>query len=321
MLKSMGRRGLLLTALLGTITGIAQAQDYPNRPITLVHGLAVGGQVDISVRVMASALSKKLNVPVIVQAKPGAAQAIAITAIARAAPDGYSIGHFYQGALSTVPLIQPVSYSPEDLAPIIAWQMSPQVLAVRADAPYRNLAELVPAAKVPPGLIFGHNGKGSVTFLAPTIFANVAGISLQDVPFKGETETIAALMGGHIQLGSLTQVAAAPLLEAGRIRILVTFAKVRSPELPTVPTFEEQGFKVPIQVPVGMMFAPKGTPESIMAKVHDAVREIIEDERMKQEFAALKQVLYYMDAKSITELIETERKTYLPILREAGLIK
>jgi tripartite-type tricarboxylate transporter receptor subunit TctC len=217
--------------------------------------------------------------------------------------------------------MQPVSYTPEDLAPIIAWQMSPQVLAVRADAPYRNLAELVPAAKANPGLTFGHNGKGSVTFLAPTVFASVAGISLQDVPFKGEAETISALLGGHIQMGSLTQVAAAPLLEAGRIRILVTFAKVRTAELPTVPTFEEQGFKVPIEVPVGMLFAPKGTPAPIVAKLHDAVKEIIEDERMKKEFAALKQVLYYMDGRAITELIETERKTYMPILKEAGLIK
>jgi tripartite-type tricarboxylate transporter receptor subunit TctC len=314
-------QGGLFGVLLAAVTPLAQAQDFPSKPISLVHGLAVGGQVDTSVRVLAGALSKKLNVPVIVQAKPGAGQAIAITSIVRSAPDGYSIGHFYQGALSTVPLMQPVNYTPEDLAPILAWQMSPQVLAVRADAPYRNLAELVPAAKASPGLTFGHNGKGSVTFLAPTLFASVAGVSLQDVPFKGEAETIAALLGGHIQLGSLTQVAAAPLLEAGRIRILVTFAKVRSPELPTVPTFEEQGFKVPIQVPVGMLFAPKGTPEPILKRLHDAVKEIIEDERMKKEFAALKQVIYYMDAQAITELIATERKTYMPILKEAGLIK
>lgn len=313
-------RGFVL-ALATACSGIALAQDWPSRPIFITHGLSVGGQVDISVRLLGDALSKKLGVPVVVQAKPGAGQAIAIAAVVKSAPDGYNIGNFYQGALTTVPLLQPVSYTPEDLAPIIGWQMSPQVLAARADAPFRNLAELAAAAKANPGMAFGHNGKGSVTFMAPTLFARAAGVQLQDVQFKGEAETITALLGGHIPLGSLTQVAAAPLLEAGKIRILVTYAKVRTPELPSVPTFAEQGYKLPIEVPVGMLFAPKGTPAPVLAKLHDAVHEIIQDEKMKKEFAAIKQVLYYMDAKSITELIDNERKAYLPVLKEAGLVK
>jgi tripartite-type tricarboxylate transporter receptor subunit TctC len=183
------------------------------------------------------------------------------------------------------------------------------------------LAELVAASKLTPDLAFGHNGKGSVTFMAPTVFAKEAGIRFEGIQFKGETETITALLGGHIPLGSLTQVAAVPLLEAGKIRVLVTFAKVRSAALPNAPTFEEQGFKVPIQVPVGMLFAPKNTPTHVINKIHDSVREIIQDDKMKKEFANIKQVLYYMDGKSIRELIDSERQTYGPILKEAGLTK
>lgn len=310
-----------VAALATACAGAALAQDYPSKPIFITHGLAVGGQVDISVRLLGEALSKKLNVPVVVQAKPGAGQAIAIAAVTKSAPDGYNLGHFYQGALSTLPLMQPVSYTAEDLAPIIGWQMSPQVLAARADAPFRNLSELAAAAKANPGMAFGHNGRGAITFLAPTLFAKQAGIRFEDVQFRGEAETITALLGGHIPLGSLTQVAAAPLLEAGKIRILVTYAPMRTPELPTVPTFAEQGFPLPIQVPVGILFAPKGTPAPILAKLHDAVREITQDEKMKKEFAAIKQALYDMDAKGVTELIDSERKAYLPVLKEAGLVK
>lgn len=311
----------LLVALTIACSGPTLAQDYPSRPIFLTHGLSVGGQVDISVRLLGDALARKLNVPVVVQAKPGAGQAIAISALTKAAPDGYNLGHFYQGALSTVPLLQDVSYTPDDLAPIMAWQMSPQVLAVRADSPYKTLADLVAGAKTTPNLHFGHNGKGSVTFMAPTVFARDAGIRLEGIQFKGEAETITAVLGGHIPLGSLTQVAAAPLAESGKIRILVTFAKVRTPELPNVPTFEEAGFKVPIQVPVGMLFAPKNTPAPILKKIHDSVRDILQDDRMKKEFANIRQVLYYMDDKAIRELIDNERKTYYPILKEAGLAK
>jgi tripartite-type tricarboxylate transporter receptor subunit TctC len=311
----------LLLALACASAGVALAQDYPSKPIFITHGLSAGGQVDVSVRLLADALSRKLNVPVVVQAKPGAAQAIAISALVKAAPDGYSLGHFYQGALSTVPLLQKVSYTPDDLEPIIGWQMSPQVLAVRADSPYNNLKDLVAAAKAHPDtpFAFGHNGKGSVTFMAPTVFAKDAGIRLEGVQFKGESETILALLGGHIPLGSLTQVAAAPLLASGKIKVLVTFAQERSPDLPGVPTFEDQGFHVPLQVPVGMLFAPRNTPAPIVKKIHDAVREIIQDEQMKKEFANINQVLYYMDAKSIRNLIDSERKAYYPILKSAGL--
>ncbi len=297
------------------------AQDYPSKPIFLVHGLGVGGQVDISVRMLGDALARKLNVPVVVQAKPGAAQAIAVGGVAKANPDGYTIGHFYQGAFSTVPLLQEVSYTLDDLSPIIAWQMSPQVLAVRSDSPLKNLADLVAAAKANPELPFGHQGKGSVTFMAPTVFAKEAGIRLNGIQYKGESETIAALLGGHIPTASITEVAAGPLLESGKIRVLVTFAKLRSPNFPDIQTFEDQGFKVPIQVPVGILFAPKNTPPAIIKRIHDAVRDITQDEKMKRDYAAMKQVLHYMDSKAIRELIEGERKTYYPILKEAGLTK
>lgn len=316
-----GITGALGFAALLLVAAHASAQDYPSKPVTIVHGLAAGGQTDQSLRVLGDALSKILNAPFVVMAKPGAAQTIAAAFLAKAPADGYTIGHFYQGAFSTTPLMQDTPYSPDDLTPLIAWQMSPQLLIVRSDSPYRNLADLVAAAKANPGIPFGHLGKGSVTFMAPTVFAKAADIKLSDVQFKGDSDLITAVLGGHIPMASVTQVAAAPLLESGKFRALVTFAKQRSAEFPNVPTFEEQGFNVPIQVPVGIIFAPKGTPPAVTRKLHDAIKQVISDEKMKAEFAKMKQVIHYMDAKAVAELIDSERKAYLPILKEAGLAK
>lgn len=321
-MKKFARKfGLVLSAFLfSAAPGFAQ-QDYPSKPVTIVHGLAVGGQTDISVRRLGDSLSRILNAPFIVIPKPGGAQTIAASFLAKAAPDGYTIGHFYQGAFSTTPFLQDTQYKSDDLVPVIGWQMSPQMLIVRADSPYKNLKDLVAAAKATPEIPFGHLGKGSVTFMAPTVFARNAGIKLSEVQYKGDSDLVTAILGGHIGLASITEVAAAPMLETGKFRALVTFAKQRSSNFPNIPTFEEQGFDVPIQVPVGIIFAPKGTPPAVTRKLHDAIKQVIGDEKIKAEFARMKQVIYYMDAKSVSDLIESEKKTYYPILKEAGLTK
>lgn len=311
----------LVLGLAAAVVMPSHAQDYPSRPVTLVHGFATGGQTDLSVRRMADLLSRALSTPVVVNARPGAAQTIAAAHLAQAPADGYTIGHFYQGAFSTTPLIQPINYKTEDLVPIIAWQMAPQMLVVRADSPWRALNDLVAAAKKSPGIGFGHQGKGSVSFMAPTVFAGVAGISLTDVQFKGDSDLITSLLGGHIPLASLTEVAAAPLIESGRARALVTFAKQRSSSFPDVATFEQQGFAVPIQVPIGILFAPRATPTGITRRIHDTVKRLIDDPAVQAEFAKMKQPLYYLDGSAVSAMIDAERATYAPILKAAGLAR
>lgn len=302
-------------ALLGQAPS-ALAQDYPSKPIIVLHGLAVGGQTDQSVRLLSDAVAKVLHTPLVVEARPGAAQTIAATALANSRPDGYTIGHFYQGVFSTTPLVQKTVDRRDDLTPIIAWQMSPQLLVVRSDSPYKTLAELVEAAKSPDGVYFGHTGKGTVTFLAPTVFAKVAGIHLNEVQYKGDSDLITAVLGGHLPMASVTEVAAAPLIESGKMRALVTFGQTRSSNFPDVPTFKEQGYDVPIQVPVGIIFAPKGTPQAIRQTLHDAIKKALDDPEVKSQFARMKQVLYYMNGDDVDALIDKERNVYSPILRE-----
>ena len=299
---------IILTGLLSVATALTtsyvSAQDFPSKPINFIHGLSIGGQTDLSVRVLADSLARVLNTPVIVQSKPGAAQQIAASLLSKAQPDGYTIGHFYQGAFSTTPLLQAGSVQREDIMPILGWQVSPQLLIVRSDSPYRTLADLVTSAKRNSDIPYGHLGKGSVTFMAPTIFSKVAGIQLNDIQFKGDADLMTAVLGGHIAMASITEVAAAPFLESGKVRALVTYAKQRTSSFPEIATFEEQGFRVPIQVPVGIIFAPKGTPASIVKKLSDAVQQALLEPKTKAEFARLKLPLYYIDANAVTELID-----------------
>ncbi len=320
MKRAVRALGLMAGGLL-LIHGVALAQqDYPTKPVTIIHGISAGGQTDLSVRVLGDALSRFFHQPFVTIVKSGGAQTIAVSFVTRSAPDGYTIGHFYQGVFSTTPYLQEVPYKFEDLTPVIGWQMSPQMLVCRSDAPYKNLKELVAAAKTQ-AISFGHNGKGSATFMVPTVFAKAAGIKLNEVPFKGDPEQVAAVLGGHIKLGTLTEVAVRPLLEAGQIRVLVNFAPQRTPNSPEIPTFQEQGFNIPIGVPVGMIFVPRGTPEAIIRKLHDGVKQCLSDPKAKAEFAKLKQTLFYVDAKGMLEIIEKEREVCYPILKEAGLAK
>ncbi len=294
-------------------------QEYPAKPVNMVHGYTAGGGTDMSVRIVCEALGKNLKQPFLTVSKPGGGQSIAVSFVARSAPDGYTVGHFYQSVFTIVAAMQEVPFKLEDLTPVLGWQMAPNFLVCRPDAPYKNLKELVEYAKSHT-VNFGHNGRGGATYLTPVYFSKQAGIKLTDVPFKGDSDQIPALLGGHINLASVTAVAAGSLMEAGKVRALVTYAKKRSEFHPAVPTFEEQGFES-IGVPILMTFVPKGTPEGIVKKIHDVIRAATNERGVKEEFNKVKMALTYVPAKDIPEIIAKEKATCYPILKEAGVAK
>lgn len=312
--------GIILFAFLFfPITSFAE-QDYPTKPVTMIHGFSAGGNTDLSVRILGEALTKFFNQPFVTVPKPGGGQSIAAAFVARSAPDGYTIGQFYKGVFTRTPLIQDVPYKVEDFKPVIAWQISPQVLVCRIDAPYKDLKELINASKTQ-SIKYGHNGKGSVTFLAPMLFARKAGIKLVDVPFKGDADQLTAVLGRHIDLGSVVDVPALPFIEAGQIRVLGVYSPKRMSSLPEIPTFEEQGFNIPLFIPVGMAFVSKGTSDDIVKKLHDAIKYCINDPKVKVEFDKIKQTIIYMDSKEMIDSIKTEKEALYPLLKELELAK
>ncbi len=295
-------------------------QDYPTKAVNVVHGYSAGGPTDISIRVVGEALSRLLNQPFVVVPKPGGAQTIAASFIARSVPDGYTLGFLYSTAFSTAPYLQEVPYRLEDFKPVDGWLLSSQVLACKSEAPYKNLKDLVAAAKTQ-SIKFGHNGKGTGTFMTPFLFGKDAGIKLVDVPFKGDADQLVAVLGGHIQLFSGSAMAAEPLINAGKIYALVTYTRGRLTYNPEIPTLEEQGFINRVGVPVAGMFVTKGTPDAIVKKLQDASKACFNNPQVKAELAKIKQEIIYVDAKGMLEIIEKEKEVIHPILKEVGLAK
>jgi len=297
-------------------------QDYPTKPVSFIHGFTAGGSTDLGVRVLGEALSGYFKQPFVTVPKPGGAEGIGVAFLARSAPDGYTIAQFYQIAFSQTPYTGvDMPFKLEDVTPVIGWLLNTGVLVCKSDAPFKNLKELIAAAKIK-SMSCGYNGtKGSGTSLRTLYFIKQAGIKVSDVPFKGDSEQIAALMGGHIQLASMSYGGAVPLIDSGQLRALAIFTKERSASHPNIPTFEEQGFPNPFGYTIGMIFVPKKTPEVIVKKLHDAIKTVSQTPKVKADITKLDMFVVYYNPKEMIDLIEKEKKVTIPFLREIGLTK
>ena len=279
-------RRLLTLAFIGALATpivTARAQDYPNRPIRLLHGFAAGGAADTLSRILANGLSKRLGQPIIIEAKPGAGGNLAATAIAKAEPDGYTIGlvtgaHAISGAL-----YKSLSYDSTDsfemISTVVYYAL---VIAVRSDFEAKSLKELIVLAKSKPGsLSFGSVGFGSTHHLAGELLDTTAGIKMVHVPYRGDSQSITALLGGEVPVIVGTTVLLAPQIESGAVRGLAVTSPTRTPLLPNVPSADEAGLGgFDVRTWAGLL-APKGTPPAVIKRLNTAVRETLADPETK----------------------------------------
>ncbi len=268
--------------------GAACAQSYPNRVIRIIHGFAPGGAADTLSRIVASGLSKQLGQNVIVEAKPGAGGNIGSEAVAKAEPDGYTLGlvtggHAISGALYNDLRFQPVD-SFQMISTIVYYAL---VVAVRSDYPARTLGELIAIAKAKPGtLSFGSVGFGSTHHLAGELLKKSAGIDMVHVPYRGDSQAIAALLSGDVPVIVGTTVLVAPQIESGAVRGLAVTSPTRSALLPDVPSAAEAGLKnFDVRTWAGLL-APKGTPPEIVAQLNRAVQASLADPVIKTKLEA-----------------------------------
>jgi tripartite-type tricarboxylate transporter receptor subunit TctC len=275
-------RCLLTLAFIGALAtpiASARAQDYPNRPIRLFHGFAAGGAADTLSRILANGLSKRLGQPIVIEAKPGAGGNLAATAIAKAEPDGYTIGlvtgaHAISGAL-----YKSLAYDSVDGFEMISTAVYyALVIAVRADFEAKSLKELIALAKSKPGtLSFGSVGFGSTHHLAGELLDTTAGIKMVHVPYRGDSQSITALLGGEVPVIVGTTVLLAPQIESGAVRGLAVTSPARTPLLPNVPSADEAGLKgFDVRTWAGLL-APKGTPPAVIKRLSAAVHETLAD--------------------------------------------
>jgi tripartite-type tricarboxylate transporter receptor subunit TctC len=287
-LRSLGGRLIWLAALAVAATvsaSAASAQTYPNRVIRIIHGFAPGGAADTLSRIMAEGLSKQLGQNVIVEAKPGAGGNIGSEAVAKADPDGYTLGlvtggHAISGALYSDLRFQPVD-SFEMISTVVYYAL---VVAVRSDFPAKTLGELIAIAKAKPGtLSFGSVGFGSTHHLAGELLKKSAGIDMVHVPYRGDSQAIGALLSGDVPVIIGTTVLVAPQIESGAVRGLAVTASTRSALLPNVPSAVEAGLKdFDVRTWAGLL-APKGTPPEIVAQLNKAVQASLADPSIRSK--------------------------------------
>ncbi|WP_454731163.1 MULTISPECIES: Bug family tripartite tricarboxylate transporter substrate binding protein [Cupriavidus] len=286
-----GRRLLgaaaIAAALAGSwLPGVAGAAgDYPSRPIRFVVPYAAGGTTDLVARTVGQRIGEKLGQPVVVENRPGAGGNIGMEAVAKAAPDGYTIGF---GAISTNALnphiYKHVPFDPrKDFTAVSLLGTSTIVLEVSNDLPVKTVAELVGYAKAHPGLTYATAGAGTSMHLAGAMFSQMTQTGLVHVPYKGSSPAINDMLGGHVQVMFDNLPASLPHIQAGKLRALAVAGKTRSPSLPNVPTLAEAGLAGYAVEPWFGVYGPAGMPAPVVQALNAALVEALGNAEVKDK--------------------------------------
>lgn len=281
---------LLLTALVSGLTvlaGPAVSQTYPSKPIHIYIPYAPGGIADIAARIVGAKLTEAWGQQVIVENKPGGNGFIAMSAGAKAAPDGYTLTMATVGDVTINPsLFKDMPYKWSDFAPISAVSDAPMVWAANAGTPYKTVAEVLAAANAQPGRIsVGSPGNGSINQIVIEWLALNTGTKFQHIPYKGGAPAAAALAGGDIPFAVLASSSVAPQVKAGRIRVIAVTGVKASKFNPEWPTLQSQGVKDVDASNWTLLLAPKGTPKEVVDKLQAEVVKILNMPDVKERFA------------------------------------
>lgn len=322
----MRRRDLALTLPLLALPGPLRAQAWPSRGLSMIVPFPPGGQADLAARPVAAAMEAILGQAVVVQNRGGAGGAIGNAAVARAAPDGYTL----LMALSSLAVLPEADrlfgrapqYEVDQLAPIGRVLADPTMLAVRADAPWRTLEDLVAAAKVAPGTIpYGSSGTYGTLHVAMEMFAHAAGVRLLHVPFQGAGPALTALLGGQVQAlasapGTLTQH-----VREGRMRVLACWGADRVPAFPEVPTFLERGFQgVEFYIWAGL-FAPAATPAPIQARLREALAAAMASPTAIRAFETAGSPPAWLDGPDFARFVAADSARLIAAVRAIGKVE
>lgn len=322
--KKMGVSALLAVACATVAPGLASADEtWPSRPITFVVPYAAGGFGDTRMRMLARELADELGVTIVIENKAGAGGVIGTAQIAKAAPDGYTIGSGNLAPLSVNPTLMPknVPYDvKKDLAPIILIEESPLILSVNNQVPVQTVQELVALAKNDPGrYTYGSSGVGGAHHLSGELFASQAGIKLSHVPYKGGAPAAADLMAGHIDMMFEMGYAALPAIQAKKVHPLAVTSAKRLALLPDVPTMAEAGLAGFESYNWQGIIAPAGTPEPIIQKLNTAFNEILKKPEVQKAFDETGGQSSGGTPEEFASFIESETQKWAKVITSANI--
>jgi tripartite-type tricarboxylate transporter receptor subunit TctC len=278
----------LAAAFLASFAVVAHAQPWPAKPVRIVVAFAAGGSTDVAVRAIQERLAQSLGQPVVVENRPGAAGNIAADFVAKQPADGYTVLASADSLASNPHLFTNLPFDPaKDLAPVVQLTRQPVVLAVHPSLGVSSVAELVAAAKAKPGLGYATSGAGSIQHMAGEWFAQLAGIKLTHVPYKGGGQAITDLVGGQVPIGSLGNTPLLPHHRAGRVKILAQTTAARSASLPDVPTYQEAGMRGLVLEQWLALFVAAATPAEVKARLAAEVSKALAEPAVRERYAQM----------------------------------
>ena len=314
-------------ALLGLAVfgaGAASAQDYPTRPVRIVTGFAAGGIGDLGARLLAEHITRTTGQQAVVENRTGAAGTLGMDAVAKAAPDGYTLGLALNGNLVINPFVQkqmPFD-AMKDLVPVAMIGEAPQMIAMSTEVPAKTFKEFQALAKARPKTYsYGSAGVGSLPHLSAAEFARLADIELVHVPYRGNAPAMVDLLAGRIHLISASIGTFRAGLEAGKLRLLLTGTKAQLPYAPDTPTAAQAGLPgYLMSVWIGVV-APTGTPAPVLARVHALTQSMMKDEAAMKSMAAAGLDILTMSQVEFAEFVRSEYVRWEKIVKDTGVEK
>jgi tripartite-type tricarboxylate transporter receptor subunit TctC len=316
-------QGALAAPMVSTFPLETRAQSWPTRNITMVVAFPPGGQADLAARPVALALEKILGKSVVVDNRAGAGGMLGNAAVARAEPDGHTL----LMALSSMVFLPEAerlydrkpSYELDQLVPVARVLADPGVLGVRADSPYKSVADLVADARQRPQQIsYSSSGNYGASHVPFEMFEGAAGIKLLHVPYRGGGPALTAFLGAQVDITAQAPGVIVPHARDGKVRLLAHWGGKPTPELAGIPTMVELGYKdVEYYIWAGL-FVPKGTPAPVMQRLRDAMREVMVDPKVTSVFTTAGSPPAYLDQPDFTKFVEADAKRLIPVVRKIG---
>jgi tripartite-type tricarboxylate transporter receptor subunit TctC len=300
------------------VTPPARAQEYPSKAVSLIVPYPPGGRTDLAGRAVAEFLKRELGQPVVVINKPGASGVLGAKEVANAAPDGYTLGIFSTGFL-TAQYTVPTPTDPAEYEMIALVNMDPAVIAVPAARGWKTLPEFLQYARANPGKLRVGIDPGSSAQIFAAAFVEKAGLDVIYVPFRGGGERSVALAGGHIDADFDIVAPLKPMREAGKVRVLGIAAEQRNDDYSDIPTMAEGGVDLVISSWQGI-FAPRGTPPAIVAKISAALANVTKNPGFKERMRSLLLGVRYMDTAQFHAFFTEADKVNLDLIRKLGLL-
>ncbi len=322
MMRTLATAAMMLSSIAGMSQ--VQAQNFPTRSLTVVVPYPAAGAADIFGRSIAMALEENLKQSVVVENKPGAGGNLGMTYVARSKPDGYTIGLGTIGTQSINQFIYPsMQFDPEkDLTPIALVAMTPNVLVVSANSPWKNLGDVIKAAREAKDkkLSYGTPGIGSSPHLTGAYFEAMSGVELLHVPFKGVSASMPALIGGQIDLlfdnlsGSINQIN-----DGSRVRGIAVTSAERSSLAPNLPTFAESGVSGFDVTAWFAIYVPKGTPQPVVDTLIEAARKGLKTDKVAEAYKKLAAVPGNKFGPDLAAFEKSERAKWGKLVKDRGI--